>query len=107
MGIESGIMDSLFENGHIFFNEYDFMDQERPYLSSEHIQSLTSETGADYLLRLIPDEEGVTWKLYSGDGANINENYEKLSRLVDHRNDEAKWPALGQIVGVNLMESLN
>ncbi len=107
LGIESGIMESLFDNGHIFFNVYDFMDQERPSLSSEHIRSLTSETGADYLLRLIPDEEGAAWNLYSGDGADIDGDYEDLSRFADYRNDEARWAALGQLVGRNLMDSLN
>ena len=103
VSVETGLMDALFENGHIFFNLYNTPNEDGDYLANG--PELAAENRADTMVELIPDPYGVYWKVVSIGNNFFNfENYERLSQIDQVLNERERWIALGTIVGRRIVE---
>lgn len=68
ISLENGLMDALFDSGHIFFNTYSPLDVEEDPLIRERLPIRAAKRyGAEYLILLEPEAEiGTTyWELYA------------------------------------------
>ncbi len=98
--MESGIMDTLFDAGHVFFNIYNQPGADGEGMTTEDLISMSGRLDSDYLLELIPDESGTVWNLYrTNNSKQLIENHENISQISDSYNFEKRWYALGQILG--------
>ena len=106
-GIESGVMETLFDNGFVFFSMYNPPDEKGQHQPLELLQSISAKSGADYLLELLSDESGVTWRLHSlGGQATVKEAYADISLVAKSIDHGRRWFALGQILGQQLADSI-
>ncbi len=98
--MESGIMETLFDDGHVFFNIYNHPKADGESMTTENLISMSGKLDSDYLLELIPDESGTVWNLYrTSNSRRLIENHENISQVDDSYNFEKRWYALGQILG--------
>lgn len=108
IGTESGVMDTLFENGHIFFNIYSTPREGGTHPPEERSVSLADETGADFLLELIPESDGVSWRFRGIDEPrSVHRDYEPISQVSDTLKGPERWTALGEILGRRIMDILS
>ena len=108
IGTESGVMDTLFENGHIFFNIYSTPQEGGTRPPTERAAALADETGADFLLELIPESDGVSWRFLGIDEPrSVHRDYEPISQVADTLKGSERWTALGEILGRRIMDILS
>lgn len=104
---ESGIMDTLFDNGHIFFNIYSVPDEEGHIPSWESTVAHAKDVGANYLLKLTPDENGLTWEFYNvRDMRTLDKGYAEISSVSSELKPVERWTALGGALADRMMESV-
>lgn len=104
---ETGIMDSLFDNGHIFFNIYSAPGEEGFMPEFSQTFQLAAEIGADYVLRLNPDEEGLGWLLYEADGENLlSEGYVSISEVDPDLKPIEMWTRVGLLVAGDMISRI-
>jgi hypothetical protein len=104
---ESGIMDTLFDEGHIFFNIYSVPDDEGNFPSWESTVTHAKDVGANYLLKLTPDENGLSWEFYIvRDVRMLDEGYAEISTVSSDLKPVDRWTALGESVAEEMMESI-
>jgi hypothetical protein len=101
---ETGIMDTLFDQGHIFFNTYTSAGELPAGGSDERILDEAAGQGASYLLILKPESTGITWRLYHVPGRlYITEDYADLETIDPGLDPDERWMALGvTLAGVML-----
>jgi hypothetical protein len=102
VSLESGLMDVLFEEGHIFFNMFTPVGSYYPgEMSPEDEKALTDaeEFGAAFLLVIRPDEKGAFWKLCRvGEPGNATEGFADYSETDADKSIRDRWISLGSIL---------
>ena len=108
VGTESGVMDTLFESGHIFFNIYNTPGDGGTRLPVERAIVLADETGAEFLLELIPEKDGVSWRFRGiDDPRSVDRGYEPISQVPDTLKGSERWAALGEILAQRITSILS
>lgn len=96
---ETGIMDLLFDEGHIFFNTYSVPTEGGVMPDFSVSVDLAGRIGAEYLIRLDPTEQGVAWKLYEvRDVSLLNEGYQSIDEVDSTLKSIERWTELGLII---------
>ena len=99
IALESGMMDVLFDKGHIFFNIYTSfseMDETPPTGSA---LKLAGEEGADFLIELVPDENGAAWRLFSTSKMTESDHgYAAIDDIDEEMEEVQRWMSLGGIL---------
>ncbi len=104
---ETGIMDTLFETGHLFFNMYSVPGDAGGAPDFSESLKIAVEIGADYILKLSPDGEGLGWELYDSIDSTVLENgYTSLSQVDAGLNSIERWTQVGSIVAQDLISAL-
>lgn len=104
IALESGMMDVLFEKGHIFFNIYTSYSGTGGMPLVGSALDLAGEEGADYLIELIPDENGATWRLFSTSGAREPCNgYANIESIDEELEAVRRWMALGSSLAEEIL----
>ena len=87
ISMENGVMESLFDAGHVFFNTY----------SSVNSSSIINEAkfqGADYYIMLKPDSFGIKWEFYSFiEPEKTLQGYREMSAVQEGEIEQ--WTRLG------------
>ena len=105
---ETGIMDLLFEEGHIFFNTYSVPGEDGAVPDFGDSVDLAGRIGAEYLIRLDPTEDGVAWKLYEVRGSRIlNEGYRSIEDMDPNLKTIERWTELGLVIARVLIGELS
>ncbi len=100
---ETGIMDSLFDGGHIFFNTYSVPGEDLIPPDFANSLNLAGEIGAEFLIRLDPDEEGLRWSVYEMKGGSMVESgYNTIDEVDADLPVIPRWTALGVMVAREL-----
>ncbi len=106
---ETAIMDALFDNGHIFFSMYTWLDgtndEIRDLLPIHH----SRREAVDYLIRLSPDDEGVAWSLYSvKPAAAVSSGRMELDDTDTFPEDGSvtRWTALGELLAGQILGNI-
>ena len=93
---ETGIMDTLFDEGHIFFNTYSIPGEGGTEPDFTLSVDLAGSIGAEYLIRLDPSEDGVAWELYELRGVTIlNEGFHAIDDVDPGLKTIERWTELG------------
>ncbi len=104
---ETGIMDSLFESGHIFFNVYSLPDEEGRIPQFSTSFDLATEIGAEYLIRLEPGDDGLSWSLFtSQDAREVSAGFTAVNEVDEELKDIERWTQIGSIVAQDIITSL-
>ena len=108
---EDGLMDTLFVNGHVFFNTYGLSRTERKDSSINPVTRLIQETEADYYIEIEPDESGAKWRLFDPTTMNSSDSvhssaYEALSQTISKENTYKRWDSLGKSVGQQVLKRI-
>jgi len=107
VSLESGLMDVLFEEGHIFFNMFTPVRDYSPgEMSREDEKALADagEFGAAFLLVLRPDEKGAYWKLCRvGAPGNPVEGFADYSETDPDKSIRERWISLGNILAYSVI----
>ncbi len=100
VSLESGVMDVLFEKGHIFFNMFSLKGDKSSFDSELEVLNYAEELGAGFLLVLDPDENGAAWHLLSvnriSDGG---EGFVNLSETDTDKKPAERWAIMGTMLG--------
>lgn len=104
---ETGIMDSFFDRGHIFFNIYTSGGNPADKKLDQTALKQAREEGASHLLILIPDSGGITWKLYGvSGGQEMTAGYTVLDNSDPEKKIEQRWLSLGSKIADEVLEKL-
>jgi len=96
VSLESGIMDVLFEEGHIFFNMYTLRDGNNTEGSDGELLEYAEDLGAGFLLILKPEEGGSSWRLTGIDGSgNRGEGFADIDETNPEDSERERWIDLG------------
>ncbi|OQX29656.1 MAG: hypothetical protein B0D92_02465 [Spirochaeta sp. LUC14_002_19_P3] len=105
ISLETGVMDYLFDNNHIFFNSYNIDSSEEDNLSFSQMMVYAKEFGADYLVELTPEETGASWSLHGVSNSITAEKfYEDIPET--EKNARERWIDFGHALGKNLLHTL-
>ena len=97
---ESGAMDRLFDEGIIFFNVNSVAGEN----SRSSALSLASRQGADYLLTLSPDADGIGWRL---DVMGTDDAFEGFVSADETEGDTADdWASLGVLAAEEALAAM-
>ncbi len=104
---ETGIMDTLFDEGHIFFNTYSVPAEDRTLPSFSDSLKLAVEIGAEYLVRLDPDETGLGWKVIEIEGQTTRrEGYLSIQDVDSSLSTVERWTLLGLNAGKDILAAV-
>lgn len=104
--LESGVMDVLFDNGHIFFNTYSYTAKDQNSTKEDNL-AIARQTGVDYMVQLIPVTLGVNWFIYPMNRTGTEqENALYLEQVDQTLNNRKKWHALGKVLGQQIVDSI-
>ena len=104
VSLESGVMDALFDQGHVFFNIYTNPESVGGAPVPGSALELADEEGADYLLEIIPDDGGVSWRLYRTSGSvEPDGGYVAIDGIDEELGLEERWMALGAALAGDLL----
>ena len=103
VSLESGVMDGLFEGGHIFFNMYTLKGENTAEQTDKALK-YAGEIGAGYLLVLFPEEGGSSWDLYKVEGSlGLADGFLDIEDTDPQKNDMERWLSLGTILADTLL----
>ncbi len=101
VSLESGVMDVLFEKGHIFFNMFSLKSEESSINYAE-------ELGAGYLLVLNPVKNGASWQLIPVDrSSGGGEGFVNLSDTDPDKTSAERWAIMGTMLAEALVPLIN
>jgi len=104
VSVESGVMDTLFDAGHIFFNMMTIPDEDGVTAGLEDSIELARNEGVDYLILLTPDDGGTSWALYHiARSSALDEGYVDFSGTDDTLDDRERWSQVGSIAASQMM----
>lgn len=111
VSLETGIMDTLFDEGHIFFNIYTVIgngdSQNIDERADETALEYAREQGANYLLVLTPESDGASWTLYeAGDTAVVVSGYMDISETDPDKKEAERWISLGEMLAKEVVKPL-
>ncbi len=96
VSIETGIMDTLFDEGHIFFNMYSSRIEGAEEAADANALKYAEELGAGFLLVLLPEEEGASWRFYRVGSASIEgRGYSDFHDTDPEKEIRERWISLG------------
>ena len=99
VSLESGVMDVLFEKGHIFFNMFSLKGDDSSSESEMEVLNYAKELGAGFLLVLNPDENGAAWHLLRVDlNSGGGEGFVYLSDTDDDKKPGERWVIMGTML---------
>lgn len=100
VSLESGVMDVLFEKGHIFFNMFSLKGDESSSDSDMEVLNYAEKLGAGFLLVLNPDENGAAWHLLSVNRSSDGmRGFVNLSETDADKKPAERWVILGTMLG--------
>ncbi|MDC7219688.1 MAG: hypothetical protein PQJ59_07100 [Spirochaetales bacterium] len=107
--METGVMEALFDGGHLFFNMYSPNGTLDPMKSNNALMQ-ARQTGARWLVRLRAQEEAVEWWFFSlADFSLLGEG--NISKEDVDTGDEMTWEEVffesGKIVGNSIVNYMN
>jgi len=104
VSLESGIMDVLFEEGHIFFNMYTLQSGADSERSESELLAYAGDLGAAYLLILEPGEGGASWRLSDVKGAGGGgEGFADIDETDQNDSDRERWIELGSLLAEDVI----
>ncbi len=104
---ETGVMDTLFDKGHIIFNNYVLPDESGNYPGAEQSLKQARKTDSDYLLRLEVDDNGAAWSFFSAEkGELIEESYTKVDDTDASLEERRRWMNLGNTICQEMLAGL-
>lgn len=107
ISLETGVMDYLFDNSHIFFNSYSISSNKKDNRSFSQMMVYAKEFGADYLVEITPEETGANWSLHSvHSNITSKKSYEDISKTENGRNERERWITFGHALGESLLNTL-
>ena len=106
LALESGMMDVLFEEGHIFFNIYSSPSATGTMPVSGSALALAGEEGADYLIELVPDDDGASWKVYGISGMLESGGYVSIDGMDEELETVERWMALGNALASDVLSAV-
>ena len=108
VSLETGIMDTFFEKGHIFFNTYSIRKSSMREKADEKVLKIAVDEGADFLLILLPDADGASWSLFRVAGStHLGEGSVGIGETDSEKNTGERWTSLGIILAEAVMQLLN
>jgi len=107
VSFENGVMDTLFDEGHIFFNIYTVLGDSDAGKADEKALEYAGDEGANFLLVLTPDDQGAAWTLYKVENPELTANgYVDLSRTDPEKKTPERWTSLGILLADELMDNV-
>ena len=107
VSFENGVMDMLFDEGHIFFNIYTVLGGSDAGKADEKALEYAEDEGANFLLVLTPDDYGAAWTLFKVDNPEATANgYVDLSRTDQEQKSKERWTSLGILLGDEVMDNV-
>lgn len=104
VSIETGLMDVLFDKGHIFFNMFTTLTDDSSGQADNDALSYAGEIGAAYLLVLFPEENGASWNLYKVDSSEDKiEGFEDYNQTDSEKKERERWLSLGSNLGESVI----
>lgn len=93
---ETGVMDTLFDTGHIFFNNYILPDDSGAHPDTEKLLYFARGMDADYLLKMTVVENGASWSFLNvKSGAVLAESSNSLDEIPSRLKLRERWILLG------------
>ena len=107
VSLESGVMDGLFEGGHIFFNMYS-PKEENAEEQTDKILKYAGEIGAGYLIVLFPEESGSAWSCYRVDGSlGVADGFLDIEDTNPQKSIMERWTSLGSSLVETVIPLIN
>lgn len=107
VSLETGVMDTLFDEGHIFFNLYTVIGHTDTQRADESAMEYAREQGAQYLLVLQPDQEGSSWKLFKVNETSVSgSGYMDISQTDPDKKVAERWISLGEMLAKEVIKPL-
>jgi len=107
VSVETGLMDSLFDHGHIFFNVYTHTKRSAKRALDQTALNFATEEGAQFLLILMPNKLGVNWRLYEVSEKNLLiRNFSALNKINPELKPRDRWLALGGLLAEDIVNEL-
>lgn len=107
VSLETGVMDTLFDEGHIFFNIYTVIGKTSTQEADETALEYAREQGAHYLLVLEPDSEGSSWTLYEvSETAVYGSGYMDISVTDPEKKVAERWISLGEMLAEEVIKPI-
>jgi len=108
VSLESGIMDVLFEEGHIFFNMYSLQAENNEVQSDAEILKYAKDLGAGFFLILKPDDHGSFWRLSRVDGSGSGvEGFADIDDIDQDGSVRERWIKLGTALAKDVIALMN
>jgi len=108
VSLESGIMDVLFEKGHIFFNMYSLQTEHDTERSDAELLEYAEDLGAGFLLILKPEEQGSFWQLSRVDGSGSGgEGFVDIDDTDSTEGLRERWIDLGTTLANDVIALMN
>ena len=108
VSLESGVMDVLFEKGHIFFNMFSLKEEDSSSESEMEVLNYAKELGAGYLLVLNPEDNGASWQLMPVDrSSGGGEGFVNLTDTDADKKIGERWTIMGTMLAEALVHLIN
>ena len=108
VSVETGIMDTFFDKGHIFFNIYSLRNRSTWEEADIEALKYAADEGADFLLVLAPGDEGASWSLFRVSGlSHLGEGSVSIGETNPEMNTGERWTALGIILAEAVVSLIN
>lgn len=106
--LETGIMDTLFDEGYIVFDRMSTRDKGSTTIMNREAIKFAIERDADLLLVLVPNEEGASWSLVQVENGNrLGDGFADISIIERDENKMKRWISLGNSLAVSALSALD
>jgi len=107
VSVETGLMDSLFDHGHIFFNVYTHTEMPAKRVLDQATLNYAAEERAEFLLILMPNKLGVEWRLYAVLRKKLLiRSFSALKKTNPDLEPQDRWLALGGLMAEDIIKEL-
>jgi hypothetical protein len=107
VSFENGVMDMLFDEGHIFFNINTVLGGSDAGKADEKALEYAGDEGANVLLVLTLDDQGAAWTLFQlGDPESTADGYVEVSHTAPEKKTPERWTSLGILLADEVMDQL-
>jgi len=108
VSLESGLMDELFDGGHIFFNMYSLKNDTSAETADKEALDYAEDIGAGFLLVLSPEEDGSSWRFFRVGSLNsVEEGFVDINETDADKNTRERWLSLGNILAEAVVPLIN
>jgi hypothetical protein len=107
VSFENGVMDMLFDEGHIFFNINTVLGGSDAGKADEKALEYAGDEGANVLLVLTLDDQGAAWTLFQlADPESNAAGYVDLPYTDPEKKTPKHWTSLGILLADEVMDQL-